>query len=64
MPEGARNAWRFISGQEPQTPMCELGWKSLGVLELAALPSIGTERWIPQLYEADVLLVGGGIPFT
>ena len=43
-PEGARNAWRFISGQEPQTPMCELGWKSLGALELAALTSIGTER--------------------
>jgi dipeptidase E len=20
-------AWRFISGQEPRTPMCELGWK-------------------------------------
>src|SRR6266508_5235128 len=33
-------AWRFISGQEPETPMCELGWKSLGVLELTALPSI------------------------
>src|SRR5205807_837789 len=33
-------AWRFISGQEPRTPMCELGWKSLGVLELTALPSI------------------------
>src|SRR5213078_1832068 len=30
-------AWRFISGQEPRTPMCELGWKSLGVLELTAL---------------------------
>ena len=42
--------------------MCELGWKSLGVLELAVLPSIGTERWVPQLYEADVLLVGGGDP--
>ena len=34
------SAWRFISGQEPSTPMCELGWKSLGVLELTALPSI------------------------
>jgi dipeptidase E len=33
-------AWRFISGQEPRTPMCELGWKSLGVLELTALPSL------------------------
>src|SRR5262249_14160130 len=33
-------AWTFISGREPQTPMCELGWKSVGVLELTALPSI------------------------
>ena len=32
--------WRFISGRSPNTPMCELGWKSLGVLELSALPSI------------------------
>ena len=53
-------AWRFISGQEPRTPMCELGWKSLGVLELTALPSIGEERWVPWVREADVLLVNGG----
>ena len=52
--------WRFISGRETQTPMCELGWKSLGVLELTALPSIGEERWVPWVREADVLLVGGG----
>ena len=52
-------AWRFITGQS-STPMCELGWKSLGVLELTALPSIGEERWIPWVREADVLLVNGG----
>ncbi|GGX85229.1 Type 1 glutamine amidotransferase-like domain-containing protein [Streptomyces fructofermentans] len=52
-------AWRFITGQS-STPMCELGWKSLGVLELTALPSIGGERWVPWVREADVLLVGGG----
>jgi dipeptidase E len=40
--------------------MCELGWKSLGVLELTALPSIGAERWVPWVREADVLLVNGG----
>ena len=34
---GPGSAWRFIAGQEPRTPMCELGWKSLGVLELTAL---------------------------
>ncbi len=54
-----QGAWRFISGHAP-TPMCELGWKSLGVLELTALPSIGEERWVPWVREADVLLVGGG----
>ena len=53
-------AWRFISGQQPKTPMCELGWKSLGVLELTALPSVGKERWVPWVRAADVLLVGGG----
>jgi dipeptidase E len=52
--------WRFISGQEPRTPMVELGWKSVGVLELTALPSIDRERWVPLVMEADVLLVGGG----
>ena len=53
-------AWRFISGQEPNCPMCELGWKSVGVLELTALPSIDKERWISWVREADVLLVNGG----
>ena len=40
--------------------MCELGWKSLGVLELTALPSIDEERWVPLVQETDVLLVAGG----
>jgi dipeptidase E len=52
-------AWRFITGRSPQ-PMCELGWKSLGVLELTALPSIDRERWVPLVQETDVLLVSGG----
>jgi dipeptidase E len=55
-------AWRFVSGHEPQTPMCELGWKSLGLLELTALPSIDEERWVPIVQETDVLLVNGGDP--
>jgi dipeptidase E len=53
-------AWRFISGQERDCPMCELGWKSVGVLELTALPSIDEERWMPKVRETDVLLVSGG----
>jgi dipeptidase E len=42
---GPGAAWRFIAGQEPRTPMCELGWKSLGVLELTALgPACASSR--------------------
>jgi dipeptidase E len=59
---GPREAWKFISGREPRTPMCELGWKSLGVLELTALPSIEDEYWVPLVRETDVLLVNGGDP--
>jgi dipeptidase E len=53
-------AWRFIAGQEPECPMVELGWKSVGVLELTALPTLPRERWVAQLEAADVLLVNGG----
>src|SRR6266540_962712 len=52
-------AWSFISGQSP-LPMCGLGWRSVGVLELTALPSIDEERWVPWVRESDVLLVAGG----
>ena len=57
---GPVRAWEFISGQEPETPMCELGWKSLGVLELTALPSIPQAQWVPLVQETDVLLAAGG----
>lgn len=50
----------FVSGIPPWGGMAGLGWKSLGVLELTALPSIGPERWLPWVREADVLLVDGG----
>ena len=52
-------AWQFISGNS-ENPMVELGWKSVGVLELTALPSIDRDRWVPMVQEADVLLVAGG----
>ena len=57
---GPRQAWRCISGQEDGTPTVGLGWKSVGVLELTALPSLDDERWVPLLRETDVLLVEGG----
>lgn len=59
MPGGAGMAWRVISGRA-STPLCEVGWKSLGVLELTALPSIDEENWVPVVQETDALLVGGG----
>jgi dipeptidase E len=58
---GAAGAYRFISGSAA-SPMCGLGWKSLGVLELTALPSIDETVWIPTVQEADALLVWGGDP--
>jgi dipeptidase E len=58
-PDGAEGAWRAISGQTKR-PFSGLGWKSLGVLELAALPSIKEESWVPRLRETDALLVWGG----
>ena len=40
--------------------MTELGWKSMGVLELTALPSIDRTRWVSWVRDADVLLANGG----
>jgi dipeptidase E len=60
-PIGAGMAWQLITGQAA-TPLCGLGWKSLGVLELTALPSIDKEHWIPLVQKTDALLVGGGDP--
>lgn len=49
-----------IAGEPPFHRMTGLGWASLGVLELTALPTIGEERWVPWVQEADVLLADGG----
>jgi dipeptidase E len=51
--------WRFVSGNS-HCPMTGLGWKSVGVLELTALPDIEQERWTSWVREADALLVNGG----
>ena len=60
-PGGAGSAWKLISGRAA-SPLCELGWKSLGVLELTALPSIEKTHWTTAVQETDALLVGGGDP--
>jgi dipeptidase E len=58
---GPSHVYRFITGST-ESPMCGLGWKSLGVLELTALPSIKEEHWLPAVQEIDALLVWGGSP--
>ncbi|MDX6198138.1 MAG: dipeptidase [Actinomycetota bacterium] len=50
----------FVSGVPPWDGMTALPWKSLGVLELTALSTIGAERWVSWVRDADVLLVDGG----
>jgi dipeptidase E len=59
IPNGGDIVRRVICGTLGD-PFCELGWKSLGLLELTALPSIKKELWIDMLQETDALLVGGG----
>src|SRR5215470_11152088 len=58
-PKGGDIVRRVICGSLGD-PFCDLGWKSLGLLELTALPSIKEELWVPLLRETDALLVGGG----
>jgi dipeptidase E len=58
---GPGAAWRAISGQN-MGALTALRWKSLGVLELTALPSIKEELWLPMLQKIDALLVEGGDP--
>jgi dipeptidase E len=57
---GPVSARGFVSGLPPWGGMTTMEWKSLGLLELSALPTIGAERWVPWVREADVLLVDGG----
>jgi dipeptidase E len=60
-PGGPDNAFQAISGNA-KSPLCDLGWKSVGVLELTALPSIDKDVWVAKVRESDALLVWGGDP--
>ncbi len=60
-PGGPDMAWRAVCGKAA-SPLAELGWKSLGILELTALSSIDEAAWVPALRDADALLVWGGDP--
>ncbi len=58
---GPFRAWSFVSGDgDTITPMTNLGWKSLGLLEVTALASLGTEAWLPWVEKTDIFLVNGG----
>jgi dipeptidase E len=57
---GPPRAWNFVAGAEPRCPMIELGWKSVGLLEPAVLPSLPRDVWLPWVENTDVLLVNGG----
>lgn len=56
---GPKAVYRSLTGA-PEPSMASLGWKSVGVLELTALPSLGEDLWLPWVQNADVLLVDGG----
>lgn len=60
-PGGPGMAWQAISGKA-RSPLAGLGWRSLGILELTALPAIEEEAWVPTVRDADALLVWGGDP--
>jgi len=60
-PGGAYHARQAICGNT-KSPLAQLGWKSVGVLELTALPGIDKKAWVPSVEEADALLVWGGDP--
>jgi dipeptidase E len=60
-PDGPGKAFQAISGRA-KSPLCDLGWKSVGVLELTALPSIDKEVWAAAVRDCDALLVWGGDP--
>ncbi|QAY70490.1 Type 1 glutamine amidotransferase-like domain-containing protein [Xylanimonas protaetiae] len=58
--QGPDIAYGLITGATQR--LTAHGWKSVGVLELTALPSIAADAWVPRVRETDVLLVGGGDP--
>ncbi|MBA3874966.1 MAG: Type 1 glutamine amidotransferase-like domain-containing protein [Anaerolineae bacterium] len=56
-PQGIAHMWEVVKGWG------DLGWKSLGLLELTALSSLPEEIWRPQLEATDAIIVGGGNKF-
>jgi dipeptidase E len=58
---GPNYAWWPIAGKMKDT-LVDLGWKTMGLLELTALPSIKKDVWVASLADTDAVLVWGGDP--
>jgi dipeptidase E len=56
-PGGPGYAWNAIASKARQ-----IGWKSVGNLELSVLPSIDKDVWQPTVAAADAIHVFGGDP--
>lgn len=56
---GPGSVWRTTNGVG-RAPLVEAGWKSVGVMDLGVLTSLGETTWHPWVQETDALLVGGG----
>jgi dipeptidase E len=61
-PGGSYMAFGAIMRDSKYPSLANLGWKSLGILELTALPSIDRKAWVADVEEADAILVWGGDP--
>lgn len=57
---GSPHKIRGVIQRAISDPLGDLAWKSLAVLELAAVSSLKKEVWRSALEQADVLLVNGG----
>jgi dipeptidase E len=58
---GGQTALTFLRG-EMSAPLLDIGWKSVGLLELTALPTIDRDVWTADVRAADAVLVWGGDP--
>lgn len=53
---GPTQAYTSITGNS----MASIGWKSVALIELTALPSMNRDVWLPLVEAADAVLVEGG----
>jgi len=58
---GPNYAWWPIAGKM-KAALVDLGWRTMGLFELTALPSIKKDVWVSSFEDADALLVWGGDP--